>query len=60
MTSATAVKPFVVEELAPGEYLREARQTWSTLTYRDKCKLSLILGIDQVLRIERLHAQFNF
>lgn len=52
MTSATLNKEFTVEELAPGQYLKECNETWSQLTNADKCRLSQILGVEHVLRIE--------
>jgi hypothetical protein len=53
MTSATLSKTdFEVEELAPGQYLKECQETWSQLTTSDKCRLASIIGIDHVLRIE--------
>ena len=52
MTSAIATKPFEAEELVPGQCLIEAHQTWSKMSSADKWKLGLIIGFDQVLRIE--------
>lgn len=58
MTSATLTKEFTVEELAPGQYLKECHETWSKLTAQDKSQLGKIIGNDMVLRIELRYLGF--
>lgn len=43
---------FQVEEPAPGECLRDCRETWSKMTNADKWRLGEIIGFDHVMRIE--------
>lgn len=51
-------KPFQMEVLAPGQCLADAQATWKKMTTLDKMRLAEIIGIDQVLNIERLNQRF--
>lgn len=59
MTASALVRELVVEELAPGQYLKECHETWNSLTDKDKWKLATILGFDVVLRIEMRNAAYT-
>jgi hypothetical protein len=49
------VEDIKIEELAPGQYLKEAHETWCKLTEKDKYILSVIIGEDEVLKIDQRH-----
>ncbi len=49
------VEDIKIEKLAPGQYLKEAHETWNKLTEKDKYILSLIIGEDEVLKIDQRH-----
>jgi hypothetical protein len=52
MTAPALTREFHVEELPPGQYLKECIETWSTFTLEYKRHLATIIGPDAVLRIE--------
>lgn len=59
MTKTLTYKPFQMEVPAPGQCLADAQATWKRMTTLDKMRLAEILGIDQVLNIERLNHRYG-